>query len=110
MNNDQHQARMQGEQDAELDVTKILWIVVGFFITLIGLIIAYIYQPSPPATRLVDKSNEYIMFYTEAYKNKCRSIQLTYTAIGFAVSAGIGILIFIAGMAMIGSISNSFPY
>ncbi len=110
MNNDQHQARVQGEQDAEQDVTKILWIVVGFFITLIGLIIAYIYQPSPPATRMVDKSSEYTMFYIEAYKNKCRNIQLTYTAIGFAVSAGIGILIFIAGMAMIGSISNNFPY
>ncbi len=110
MNDDRQQAQVQAEQDAEQDVTKILWIVVGFFITLIGLIIAYIYQPSPPATRMVDKSSEYAMFYTEAYKNKCRSIQLTYTAIGFAVSAGIGILIFIAGMAMIGSMSNNFPY
>ncbi len=106
MNNDQHQARIQAEQD----VTKILWIVVGFFISLIGILIAYIYQPTPPATRLIDKSHEYTMFYTEAYKAKSRSIQLTYSAIGFAVAAGISILIFIAGMAMIGSMSSNFPY
>ena len=110
MDNDQHQARIQGEQDAEQDVTKILWVVVGFFISLIGILIAYIYQPSPPATRLIDKSHEYTMFYTEAYQAKSRSVQLTYSAIGFAISAGLSILIFLAGMAMISNMSNNFPY
>ena len=105
MNNDQNQARMDAEQDAELDVSKILWIVVGFFISLIGILIAYIYQPNPPATKLMDKSQEYAMFYTEAYKDKSRSIQLTYSAVGFAISAGITIIFFLAGVAMIGSIT-----
>ncbi|MCG9129472.1 hypothetical protein JT359_17930 [Candidatus Poribacteria bacterium] len=103
MNNEQHQARVDGEQDAELDVSKILWIVVGFFISLIGILIAYIYQPNPPATKLLDKSQEYIMFYTEAYKDKSRSIQLTYSAIGFAISTGITIFFFLVGVAIIGS-------
>ncbi len=108
MNNDQNQARMDAEQDAELDVSKILWIVVGFFISLIGILIAYIYQPNPPATKLMDKSQEYVMFYTEAYKDKARSIQLTYSAVGFAISAGITIITFLAGVAMIGSITSNF--
>lgn len=106
MNNDQNQARMDAEQDAELDVSKILWIVVGFFISLIGILIAYIYQPNPPATKLMDKSQEYAMFYTEAYKDKSRSIQLTYSAVGFAISAGISIIFILAGVAMIGSITT----
>lgn len=101
MNNDQNQARI----DAELDVSKILWIVVGFFISVVGILIAYIYQPNPPATKLIDKSQEYVMFYTEAYKDKSRSIQLTYSAVGFAISAGISIFIFLAGMAMIGGLT-----
>ena len=63
-----------------------------------------------PATRLFEKSQEYTAFYTEAYKAKARSIQLTYAAVGFAISAGIGILIFLGGLAMIGSISNNMPY
>lgn len=106
MNNEQHQARMDGEQDAETDVSRILWIVVGFFISLIGVIIAYVYQPSPPATRLFEKSQEYVMFYTEAYKNKARSIQLTNTLIGLGISFGIGILFFIFMLGMIGSMSR----
>lgn len=108
MNNEQHQARIDAEQDAELDVSKILWIVVGFFINLVGILIAYIYQPNPPATKLIDKSQEYAMFYTEAYKDKSRSIQLTYSAIGFAIGAGIGIVFFLASMAMIGSMTSNF--
>ncbi len=36
MNNDASQARMIAEQDAQTDVSKILWVVVGFFINLIA--------------------------------------------------------------------------
>lgn len=106
MNNDQHQAQIAAEQDANADVVKFLWIVVGFFTTIIGLLIAYIYQPTPPATRLFEKSQEYTVFYTEVYKAKARSIQLTYTAVGLAIGAGIGILFFIVMMSMIGTVSN----
>lgn len=109
MNNDASQARMIAEQDAETDVSKILWVVVGFFINLIGLLIAYIYQPTPPASRLIEKSHEYTMYYTEAYQAKARTEQLKYAAIGFAISCGLGFLIIISMFAMIGSI-RSLPY
>ena len=102
MNNEQHQARMDGERDAETDVRKILWIVVGFFANLVGVLIAYVYQPSPPATRLFEKSQEYVMFYTEAYKSKSRSIQLTNSLIGL----GIGILFLMFVLGSIGSMSR----
>ena len=110
MNNDrdqanfnEHQVRMIAEQDAETDATKILWILAGFFLSLIGLLIAYIYQPTPAATRLLEKSQQYILFYTEAYIAKSRNIQLLYTAVGLAISIGIGFLIFLFGIALIGS-------
>lgn len=106
MNNEQHQARMDGERDAETDVSRILWIVVGFFVSLIGVLIAYVYQPSPPATRLFEKSQEYVMFYTEAYKSKSRSIQLTNSLVGLAISIGITFLFFIFALGMIGSIGT----
>ena len=106
MNNEQHQARMDGERDAETDVSRILWIVVGFFVNLVGVLIAYVYQPSPPASRLFEKSQEYVMFYTEAYKSKSRSIQVTNTLIGLGIGFGIGILFFIFALGMIGSIGT----
>ncbi len=110
MNNDQNQARIDAEQDAELNVSKILWIVVGFFLSLIGILIAYIYQPNPPAIKLIDKSQEYAMFYTEAYKDKSRSIQLTYSAIGFAISVGIGIISILAGVIVFGNLTRPSPF
>ena len=106
MNNDQYQAQINGEKDANTDVVKFLWIAVGFFANIIGILIAAIYQPTPPATRLFEKSQEYTAFYTEAYKAKARSIQLTYTAVGFAIGAGVGILIFIGSISVMRNVSN----
>ena len=110
MNNGQHQARMDGEQDAETDVSKILWIVVGFSISLIGVLIAYVFQPSPPASRIFEKSQEYVMFYTEAYKNKARSIQLKNSVFGLGLLFVIGILWIIFVMGMLGSMSGQMRF
>ena len=110
MNNEQYQARRDGEQDAETDVSRILWIVVGFSVSLVGVLIAYIYQPSPPASRIFEKSQEYVMFYTEAYKNKARSIQLTNSAIGLGILFGIGFLWILFVIGMVGSMSGQMRF
>ena len=106
MNSDVNEARIVAEQDAETDISKILWVVVGFFINLIGLLIAYIYQPTPPASRMIEKSQEYTMYYTEAYQAKARNLQLSYAAIGFAISCGLILLFVIAIFAMFSSIRS----
>lgn len=106
MNDDVNQARMVAEQDAETDISKLLWVVVGFFTSVIGLLIAYIYQPIPPATRLFEKTQEYTLYYTEAYQAKARNLQLSYAAIGAAVSFGFLLLFCIVVFAMIGSIGS----
>lgn len=103
MNNEQHQARIDGEQEAKTDVSRILWILIGFFATLIGVIIAFVYQPSPPASRLFEKSQEYVLFYTEAYKNRAKNLQVKNTLISLGIGLGIGILFFIFPLGMIGS-------
>ena len=110
VNNEQYQARRDGEQDAETDVSRILWIVVGFSVSLVGVLIAYIYQPSPPASRIFEKSQEYVMFYTEAYKNKARSIQLTNSAIGLGILFGIGFLWILFVIGMVGSMSGQMRF
>ncbi|MDE0482683.1 MAG: hypothetical protein OXI67_08915 [Candidatus Poribacteria bacterium] len=87
MNNDQHQAEITAEQDVQSDVSKFLWIVIGLFANIIGILIAIVYQPTPPATRLLDKSEEYITFYTDTYKTRARTIQLNYALVGFIIPA-----------------------
>lgn len=87
MDNDQHQAEITAEQDVQSDVSKFLWIVVGLFANIIGILIAIVYQPTPPAASLLDKSEKYIAFYTDTYKTRARTIQLSYAFIGFIIPA-----------------------
>ena len=86
MSNDRHRAVVAADKDAETDVSKFLWIFVGFFGNIIGILIATIYQPTPPAIRLFENSQEYIAFYTDTYKFKARSIQRNYAAVGLCIS------------------------
>ena len=64
MNNEQLQptsadAQLKAEQDAESDAKKVSWFFIGLFGNIIGVLIASIYQPTPPASRLLEKSPEY---------------------------------------------------
>lgn len=109
MNSDQHQAQIAAERDAETDVSKLVWIVVGFALNVIGILIAYIYQPSPPLSRIHNQSQEYALFYPDAYKAKVRHIQLVYAAIGFAIEIGIALIGILFFMSIVGSIMGGIP-
>jgi hypothetical protein len=85
MSNDIHRAVVAADQDAQTDVSKLQWIIVGFVGNIIGILIATIYQPTPPATRLFENSQEYIAFYTDTYIIKARSIQRIYAAVGCCI-------------------------
>lgn len=94
MNAEQHDAVIAAEQDAKTDLNKLVWLCAGFFGNIIGVLVAYIYQPTPPLTRLYEKSEEYKMFYNDTYKAKLRSGQLTYALIGIAILVGVYVLFF----------------
>ena len=100
MNAEQQDAVIAAEQDAITDLNKLVWICAGFFGNIIGVLVAYIYQSTPPLTRLYEKSEEYKMFYSDAYKAKLRSGQLTHALIGIAILVGVYILLFGAFIIM----------
>ncbi len=108
MNTEQHDAVIAAEHDSNTDLNKLVWLCAGFFGGIIGVLVAYIYQPTPPLTRLYEKSEEYKMYYSDTYKVKLRSGQLTYALIGIGILVGIYILLFTAILIMQFSISNMF--
>ncbi len=55
MDANRHQIRITAEQNAQTDVNKILWFFAGLLLNFIGILSAYVYQPSPPAARLLQK-------------------------------------------------------
>jgi len=78
------QGKMDGERDAK---GNILWIPGGCCIFLgTTVVLAYLLKPDPPAQALMGKSSEYVLGYTDGYKDKARDKNATYAMIGCAVT------------------------
>ena len=77
-------AKTAAEYDAEDDVNTAIWLAAGGILGVVGNLPlsavavggAYVYQPGPPAERLLGKSAEYVTIYTDAYKAKSRNLRL----------------------------------
>ena len=93
-------AHLTAEQDAASDAKKVTWFFIGFLGNILGVLIASIYEPAPPASRLLGKSPEDAAFYTDSYKAKSRSIQLRQSVIGLIIPFALMFLwmIFIAAI------------
>ena len=84
------EAMVAAERDAETDTSQALWIggtfvlaaVGGCLLGSVGLLGAYIYEPPVPSHRLLGKSPEYVMFYTQAYKEKAENLQVKSSFLG----------------------------
>ena len=83
------QAITDAENDAKTDNNPYLWGSGTFVIAVIGgcmlgslpLIGSFIYEPNVPSQRLLGKSPEYILFYTETYKKTVKN-QNTINSLG----------------------------
>ena len=83
-------ARTAAEYDAEDDVNTAVWLVAGGILGIAGNLPlgaaaiggAYVYQPAPPADRLLGKSAEYVTIYTDTYQAKARNLRLSAAAKG----------------------------
>lgn len=83
---------LTAEREAEFNTKKGTWFFIGFFGNILGILIASVYEPIPPASRLLGKTPEFTALYTDAYIAKGRSVQYRQSAIGLAVAIGLAIL------------------
>ena len=88
--------RMAGEQSARASTNGNLWLAAGCLAGIIGVVIAYVIEPNPPATALLGKSPEYVAAYTDGYKMAAKRIQTskawTGCLIGAVISIGAAVL------------------
>ncbi|RKU30817.1 hypothetical protein C6497_03840 [Candidatus Poribacteria bacterium] len=80
------------EEDAVSDASKLIWFIAGLGLSILGVLLAYIYQQEPPGSRFLDKSQEYIVIYKDSYKAKLRSIQVMYSLVGLVIIVGLIVL------------------
>ena len=84
------EATTAAERDAETDTKQVLWIGGTFILGLVGgcvlgsvgLLGAFLYELSPPTSRLMGKPPEYVLLYADAYKRKARDIQVRSSVLG----------------------------
>ncbi|NOY77895.1 MAG: hypothetical protein GXO76_08505, partial [Calditrichaeota bacterium] len=69
------QACQQAEADAQAFTNPALWLAAGFFGGIVGVFMAYILQPNPPASKFIGKTPEYVAVYSDCYRKKVRSIR-----------------------------------
>ena len=84
------QACQQAEADAKAFANPTIWLAAGFFGGIVGVLIAYVLQPNPPASKLLGKSPEYVAYYSDCYRLKVRSIRTQKAWIGCGVGAILG--------------------
>ena len=83
-------AKSDAEFDAEEDINTTVWLAAGGILGVAGNLPlgvvaiggAYVYQPVPPAERLLGKPADYVSIYTDAYKARARRLQLGAAAKG----------------------------
>ena len=86
------------EREAESDTKTVKWFFIGFFGAILGILIASVYEPSPPASRLLGKSPEYVALYTDSYKAKSRRTQVLEAIGGFVVGLILVLLWFLLSL------------
>ena len=80
--NDAAQAIADATRDAKNPQNGYVWFPAGCLLGVVGILIAAVYSPPPPATRLLGKSPEYITYYTETYQNVAKDDQVTEATLG----------------------------
>lgn len=94
----QAEAIVAAERDAQGDTNTGLWFLGGCLGGVIGVIVAYAVEPTPPATRLLGKSPEYVAFYTDAYTEKAKTLQAN-SALGGCIVNGLATAVFFIAAA-----------
>lgn len=83
----------KAETDAEDEANIALWYGAGCLFGLFGLGAAFLYKPSPPASRLVGKSSEYAATYTDCYTDRAQNLQVMRALTGCSTALALYSLI-----------------
>jgi hypothetical protein len=92
---------MAAHMDADADSNGILWFGAGCLLGVIGIIVAYVIEPTPPPSRLMGKPADYVTVYSGAYQKAGRWEQTKSAMWGCGTGAVAGIVIYVAALSAV---------
>jgi hypothetical protein len=107
---DAARATAEAIADAHADTNGTLWYFAGCLLGVIGILIAYVSEPSPPPARMMGKSPEYLAIYTNTYKAEARSIQGRSAIYGTLTAVAVIVVIYIIVIvAFVHAANTTYP-
>jgi hypothetical protein len=94
-------ACMDAEASASSYTSGGSWFAIGCLLGWVGWLIAYVSEPSPPATAMLGKSPEYVASYTDCYKRKAKDIRAKNAMIGCIVGCVVEIVAYVIIWAVV---------
>lgn len=98
---------LEAKTTAESEVSKGLWFAAGCVLGLVGVIIAYFYEPEPPAEALMGKSPKYVALFTNAYKKAAKHIQTKYALYGLVTDVVLYCVFYLAYFVIFASAASA---
>ena len=103
-------AKANAEADAEARTNKFACFLLGCIGGVVTVTGAYFYDPAPPAGALLGKSPEYVAFYTDAYMEKAKGLQVRSAMTGCVVSTLVWTAVIVAAIIETQESSSSGYY
>jgi hypothetical protein len=108
---DAARATAEAISDAHADTNGTLWYFAGCLLGVIGILIAYVSEPTPPPARMMGKSPEYLAIYTNTYKAEAKSIQGRSAVYGALTTVAVVVVIYIIVIvAVVHSTQTTYVY
>ncbi|MBL8026147.1 MAG: hypothetical protein JNL74_07040 [Fibrobacteres bacterium] len=96
--------------DAEAEIGGGTWFAIGCLLGWVGWLIAYVVEPTPPASRLIGKSSNYVIAYTSAFKEKGKSIQSVKARNGCIVGTVVSVVLYVVMVASVATTTTTTTY
>ncbi|MGI5860910.1 MAG: hypothetical protein ACOX6T_02515 [Myxococcales bacterium] len=104
------QLKQLAKQDADSDISGFGWFSLGCLIGAVGIILGYALSPSPPGSRLIGKSPEFVSEYSRYYKSYARSKRGRNAIAGLVVGCVVGGVVYLGVYAAtLGAVFSKMP-
>ena len=88
-------AMAKGTADGQAEGGGALWFFAGCALGILGIVLGYVVEPTPPPERLLGQSPEWAMAYSSAYKAAGKSAQGKQAIIGCAVGTAVVVAVYV---------------
>ena len=99
-------AMADAQRDAQIETNDFIWFIGGACYGL-GILLAYTLEPNPPAIRLLGKSPEYVVVYSDSYRRTLKDERARMAWMGCGALAAVYLIFLVIALSAASQSSSS---